>query len=150
MASNYPPNSKSRVERTRKAEKCQWCGTKVPLKEQYTVRIEDDKVIKRKDCTRKAAEGKSHWCGDCAAKRVKMSERYLTKRQERNGSAATKKKAAKPSGAKKSTAAKKTGSGSASGKKAATGPKKRRAKKAKDVAAAGKTKGKATATADPF
>lgn len=107
---NDVPNSLDHREKTRKANTCQLCGVKVPLKDQFTVvnDLENGTVKKQKNAARKGAEKMSHYCGpdknDCAGKRVKQKEAWLKTREEQsNGS--SKSKAAKPkkSSAKKSS-----------------------------------------------
>jgi hypothetical protein len=74
------PSSREKREATRRQGQCQMCLAKVPLKEQYTVTNNLDKgtVLKRKDAAKQ--EDKSHYCGDCADKRVKMKERWIARR----------------------------------------------------------------------
>ena len=105
------PNDKAWTLRTAKAGKCQWCESKVELKDQYTVHNDLDAnsgkgaVVKKKIGARAAAviaASTSHWCADCAEKRQKMAQRWLDRRAgidapprtaaKKNGSA---KKAAK-------------------------------------------------------
>ena len=65
-------SSKTEVEATWKARKCQRCGEKAdPL---YTVRFSDKartKVVKSKA----TSESRSHYCAGCTKKRVKEYER---------------------------------------------------------------------------
>lgn len=127
---NYPPNSMERRQKTRKADKCQLCGTKTDLKDQYTVvnDLEAGKPIKKKNAARRGAENLSHYCGDCADKRVKQKQAWL---DSRNGDAPkakpAAKKAAKPKAAKAKTARK--GAPTAAKKKAAVKKPKRVVKK---------------------
>jgi len=78
---NYPPNDSVRRERTRKADSCQLCGTKVALKEQYTVendlKATPPKVIRKKNAARGGAEKMSHYCADCADKRVRQKAAWV-------------------------------------------------------------------------
>lgn len=115
---NAVPNSLSHREKTRKENKCQLCGTKVQLKEQFTVvnDLESGTVKKQKNAARKGAEKMSHYCSDCAVKRVKQKETWLKTRDESsNGSKpkSTAKKTAKKSGAKKRQPSKKAAKASA-------------------------------------
>lgn len=121
---NYPPNDKKRRESTRKRNECQLCHTKIGIKSQYTVTNDLDagKAIKGRKGT--IPEGSSHYCGDCADKRVKQKQTWLDARE--NGS--TPKPKAKATKAAKAT-------------------KKAPAKKAAKKPAA---KAKASAAADPF
>lgn len=118
---NYPPNDNTRSATTQKKEQCQWCKAKSPLSDQYTVVNDLDanngagEVIKKKVGKRKLPAKQSHWCPDCAEKRVKMSQRWLDRRagiEAKPKKAAAKKvakKAAKPAkpAAKKKPAARK-------------------------------------------
>lgn len=106
-------NSKSVRVRTAKAGKCQWCETKTPLENQERVYNDLEKgVVVRERIGKRAAptvieEGLSHWCGDCADKRVAMATRWLDSR----GSTAkpkAKKASGRKSGAQKASASKKT------------------------------------------
>lgn len=76
---------KERRARTRKAGKCQMCESKVPLKDQYTVTndLEQGRPIKRKNAARKGAEAASHYCGECADRRVKQKQAWLNARAKR-------------------------------------------------------------------
>lgn len=118
------PNDKVRVKRTAKADKCQWCETKVELKDQFTVHNDLDadggkgRVIKKKVGSRADAvleANTSHWCSDCAEKRVKMSQRWLDRRA---GVEANPRKSAAAKPAKK-TAGRKRGAARAAKKSAA-------------------------------
>lgn len=131
---NYPPNDLSRREQTRKKSQCQLCRTKVPLKDQYTVEndLDANKVVKKKNAERKGAETMSHYCSDCAEKRVTQKQAWL---DQRNGSAP--KKASKPKAAKKATA-----------KKAKTTS--RKTKKGRSAKTGAKRKAKAETASDPF
>lgn len=73
------PSSEKR-ERTRREGKCQICEKAVPLGEQYTVvnDLENGKVVKRKNAAKR--EDKSHYCGDCASRRVKEKQAWLDAR----------------------------------------------------------------------
>lgn len=109
---NDVPNSLEHRAATRKANSCQLCGTKTPLKDQFTVvnDLEAGTVKKQKNAARRGAEKMSHYCGDCAGKRVKQKEAWLKTREESaNGSA--------PAKPKKSSGAKKSGAKKSSGKK---------------------------------
>lgn len=77
------PGSKAKREQTRKQGRCQMCLTKVPIEEQYTVtnNLKTEKVTTRKDA--KDKPDASHYCGDCAPKRVKMKERWFAARRKR-------------------------------------------------------------------
>jgi len=110
---NAVPNALEHREKTRKANQCQLCGTKTPLKDQFTVvnDLEAGTVKKQKNAARKGAEKLSHYCSDCAGKRVKQKEAWLKSRDESsNGSSKSKaakpKKSSKTSGKKRSAAAK--------------------------------------------
>jgi hypothetical protein len=83
-ASNYPPNDLSRREKTRKEGKCQLCRKKVPLKEQFTVTndLENNEVKKKKNADRRGAETASHYCGECADKRISQKQAWLNSRDE--------------------------------------------------------------------
>lgn len=118
------PNSLSRRERTRNEGKCQLCETKTPIKNQFTVvnDLEAGTATKRKNAGAKGNENSSHYCGDCAAKRVEQKEAWM---RSRNGETKPKGKASKK------------GKGKA-GKKAAKKPVKKPLKKP-----AKKPKGKA-------
>lgn len=96
------PNSLSRRERTRNEGKCQLCETKTDLKEQFTVTNDLDAgtVVKKKNAARKGAEAASHYCSDCAAKRVKQKGDWLASRDGETKPKKGKKAAAKK-GAKK-------------------------------------------------
>lgn len=124
----YPPNDLKRRERTRKGAKCQWCEDKVPLKQQFVVYNDLDagKVIKTKDASRPSAEGKSHYCGECAEKRVRLQEAYLARRE--NGGGSKPKKAKAKAKAKPKSKAKAKAKPKAKAKKAVK-PKKAAAKK---------------------
>lgn len=102
---NAVPNSLSHREKTRKENRCQLCGTKTPLKDQFTVvnDLEEGKVKKQKNAARKGAEKLSHYCGDCASKRVKQKETWLKTREESTNGTAPKasSKPKKSSGSKK-------------------------------------------------
>jgi hypothetical protein len=115
------PNLLKRRARTRKENKCQLCETKVKIEDQYTVTndLESNTVSKRKNA--KSHEGASHYCGECADKRIAQKQAWLDSR-EGNGSSPAK-KAAKPAKAKKAAkaGAKKAGK-KAAGKKAAKKP----------------------------
>jgi hypothetical protein len=74
-----------RRERTRKEGKCQMCKATVSLKEQYTVvnDLDAGKPVKRKNAVRKGAEHWSHYCGDCADKRVGQKQAWINARAKR-------------------------------------------------------------------
>jgi hypothetical protein len=74
-----------RRERTRKDGKCQLCEKSVPLKEQYTVAndLKAGTASKRTDASRKGAEAASHYCGECADKRVKQKQAWLNARAKK-------------------------------------------------------------------
>lgn len=112
---NYPPNDLDRREKTRKAEKCQLCGTKSPLSDQFTVvnDLENGVVVKKKNAARKGAESLSHYCGDCAGKRVTQKQAWLDGRDE----SPKPKKAAKAKPAAKDKAAPKAAKGKVKGVK---------------------------------
>lgn len=76
---------KERRARTRKAGKCQMCEASVSLKDQYTVTNDLDKgaVVLRRDAARKGAEAASHYCGECAERRVKQKQAWLSSRAKR-------------------------------------------------------------------
>jgi hypothetical protein len=127
---NFPPNSNKRSTDTRKKEQCQWCKTKSPLADQFTV-VNDleandgaGKVVKQKVGKRKLPEKQSHWCGECAEKRVKMSQRWLDRRAGKAPAPAKAKKAKAPAKAKPAKKAAKPAA------KAAAKPKPKAAKKA--------------------
>lgn len=111
---NDVPNSLDHREKTRKANACQLCGVKVPLKDQFTVvnDLENGTVKKQKNAARKGAEKLSHYCGpdknDCAGKRVKQKEAWLKTREDspapKPKKSSAKKSSAKPKSAKKSKA----------------------------------------------
>lgn len=69
-------------DRTRKAGQCQLCKAKVALTEQYTVvnDLDAGKAIKKKNAARPGAESLSHYCADCADKRVKQKTAWLKTR----------------------------------------------------------------------
>jgi hypothetical protein len=115
-APHYPPNDGSRRERTRKAEKCQLCETKVPLKEQFTVvnDLDEGKPVKKKNAARRGAEKLSHYCGECATKRVKQKQAWLDSRDGKPAAKTT---------TKKSSAKKTTGRKRGAARKAAKGKK---------------------------
>lgn len=142
MASNnFPPNDKERREKTRSKGQCQRCGTKLGLPSQYRVSIRNGAVHKEKG----AKPDKSHYCSDCADKRVKEKERYLA---GGGGNGTAKRGRPKKSTAKKSTAkkttARKRGAHSTKAKPKTTTRKRTVKSKAK-----GK-KSKASSKADPF
>lgn len=118
------PNSVEKRDVTWKQGQCQMCLTKVPTAKQKTLVNDLDAGTVS---VRKAVEGKSHYCGDCAATRKQMKESWL----ERRDSAPAPKKAKGKKAAKKAA------------KPAAKKAKKPAAKKAKKVAK--KAKG-----GDPF
>lgn len=72
-------------DKARKAGRCQLCNAKVPLKDQFTVvnDLEAGKPVKRKNAARRGAEKLSHYCGDCADKRVKQKQAWLKARAKR-------------------------------------------------------------------
>lgn len=74
-----------RRERTRKEGKCQLCETKVDLKSQFTVTndLENGTVNKKKNAARKGAETASHYCKDCADKRVEQKQAWVKARLKR-------------------------------------------------------------------
>lgn len=106
-ATNYPPNDLSRREQTRKKSQCQLCRTKVPLKDQFTVTndLEEGTVKKKKNCERRGAETASHYCGECADKRITQKQAWLDSRD----ATPKKKKAAKKGKAKAAKKAKAKG-----------------------------------------
>lgn len=123
MASNnFPPNDKARREKSRDKGQCQRCGKKVGLPSQYRVAIRNGAVHKDKG----AKPDQSHYCADCASKRVKEKERYLAagggssstgrKRGSTKKTAAKKTTARKRGATKKSSARKRTVKGKAKGK----------------------------------
>lgn len=114
------PNLMSRRARTRKEGKCQLCEKKVPIKEQFTVTNDLDagEAVKRKNAGAKGKETASHYCGDCATKRVKQKEAWIAIRE---GGGSSKPKKGKGKAAKK-------GKGKAKPKKAAK-PKVKKVKK---------------------
>lgn len=79
FAKEDAPNQMSHREATRKQKRCQLCGTKVPLTDQYTVQndLENLTVTKRKNAARKGAETMSHYCSDCADKRVTQKQAWI-------------------------------------------------------------------------
>ena len=117
-----PPNDLSRREKTRKAEKCQLCLTKVPLKEQFTVQndLENLKVVVKKNAARKGAEKMSHYCGTCKDERVKLKTAWM---QRTHGEGAAKKVAPKTAKPKASKTVRKAKAKPAAKKKVAAKPK---------------------------
>ncbi len=136
---NYPPNDKARREKTRDKGQCQRCGKKVGLPSQYRVRIINGKVHRDKG----AKPDQSHYCSDCADKRVKEKERYLAA----GGGESTGKRGRPKKATAKKTASRKRGAHTTKAKAKTTG-RKRTVSKAKPKAKA-KKRSKATA-ADPF
>lgn len=121
------PNLMSRRERTRKEGKCQLCEKKTPIKDQYTVvnDLDEGVATKRKNAGAKGNETSSHYCGECADKRVTQKEAWIN--SVRNADAKPKAKKGKK-GAK--------GKAKAKAKKAT----KKAVKKVKKVAKKGKAK----------
>jgi len=74
------PVSKEKRDLTRKQGRCQKCLAKVPIAEQYTVTndLKKEKVFKHRNA--EVMPNKSHYCGDCADKRMKMKERWMARR----------------------------------------------------------------------
>jgi hypothetical protein len=123
------PNSLSRRQRTRQENKCQLCEAKTPLKEQFTVTndLEAGTVVKKKNAARKGAETASHYCGDCANKRVEQKGAWLS---QRDGSTASSGSKSKGKGkAKKGSTKKAAAKPKAKGKKAVKKPGKKGVKK---------------------
>ena len=160
-AKNYPPNLMSRREQTRKKEQCQLCRKPTPLKDQFTVEndLENLTVKKRKNAAAKASAKKSHYCSDCAEKRVTQKAAWMRATYgEANGVKAEKgtgrkaqKTAAKSKAQNKAkkSAAKKNGSGKAStAKKAAKSASKPKGPKARKAAKAAATT--SSTEEDPF
>lgn len=126
------PNLMSRRARTRKEGKCQLCETKADLKEQFTVTndLENGVVVKKKNAARKGAETASHYCGECANKRVKQKEAWMQSAKGDGSKKATTKKAAKG----KAKGAKKAGKAKAAKKANKAKPKAAKPKSVKKVA----------------
>lgn len=126
-------NDGTRRQKTRDKEQCQWCHTKVPLKEQFVVfnDIPNQKVIKAKDATKPKHVKKSHYCSDCADKRKATKEKF--DESVNRGKGAAKKAAKKVAKKAKKAVAKKAVKKAAKG-----GTKKRRVvrRKAKAASAA--------------
>jgi hypothetical protein len=83
----YNTNSLERKLGTRKENRCQLCLTKVPLDEQYTVvnNLEKGSVTKKQNADSEANEHLSHYCGDCADKRVKRKEYWMESVRDGSG-----------------------------------------------------------------
>jgi len=149
---NYPPNDLDRREGSRKATKCQRCGAKSDLKDQYRVELKgeghgspgDPRVVKSKG----ARDGKSHYCSDCADTRKGELQRQLNAELNGGRGKATKagKRSAKPAGKAKAKAKPKA---KASTPKPKAKPKAKAAKK-RSVSKAEPKKETAAAEADPF
>jgi hypothetical protein len=139
----FIPNDKPKRIATQKKNQCQMCQKKVQLKDQYTVTndLEAGTVTKRKIGARakNLAEGTSHYCEDCAPKRVKRGEYFIKRREDGtwgqtlNGKGKAKKAAARKAAKAKAKPAKKAA----------------RPKPQKKAKAAVKPKAKAKAAAKP-
>lgn len=155
------PNYGKRKGETKKVDECQLCDTPTPLKDQYTVVNEKDedgtftgKAIKTKigRGAAKHPDNLSHYCGDCADKRVKQKEAWVARRLADGESkpkatgrkrGAAKKEEAKTSGRKRGAAKARTRKRGDNGNAKAK-PKDRKAPKADTAKAA------AGADEDPF
>lgn len=83
----FNTNSLERRMGTRKENRCQLCLTKADLDEQYTVvnDLEAGTVKKSKNASAEKNEHLSHYCGDCADKRVKRKEYWMDSVREASG-----------------------------------------------------------------
>jgi hypothetical protein len=122
----FNTNSLERRMGTRKENRCQLCLTKAPLDEQFTVvnDLEAGTVKKSKNASADKNEHLSHYCGDCADKRVTRKEYWMESVREASGPD----QRGKTGGGRKKKAAKK---------------KRVRGKKAKGKKGKAKAKGKA-------
>lgn len=122
VAVNDPPNLIKRRVDTKKKDQCQLCRTKVKISDQFTVvnDLDNNVPVKKKVGTRDIGT-LSHYCGDCAKKRVKQKQAWLDQRDDAPKKAAkpkAKKAAAKPKA--KAKAGKKGGKAKAKKEKAAS------------------------------
>lgn len=149
---NYPPNLLSRREDTRKKGQCQLCRAKVDLKDQYTVEndLKAQTVTKKKNAARKGAEKMSHYCGDCATKRVDQKKAWMKSihglTAENGDSDAASKPKAKKATVKKAAAKAKATVAKTASKPKATGPK----RVVKTPAPAAPAKEKVSGDTEPF
>lgn len=119
----FNTNSLERRMGTRKEGRCQLCLTKADLDDQYTVvnDLDAGTVKKAKNASAEKNEHLSHYCGDCADKRVARKEYWMENVREASGpdqrgkSGGSKKKTAKKKRVRKGKGTK----GKGKGKKAA-------------------------------
>jgi len=138
----FNTNSLERRMGTRKENRCQLCLTKADLDEQFTVvnDLEAGTVKKSKNASAEKNEHLSHYCGDCADKRVKRKEYWMESVREASGpdqrgktgsskkKAAKKKRVRKPKGKKKAAAKPKRKRNRKSRAKSDAKPKRKRAR----------------------
>lgn len=87
--------TRDHIDKTFKAGKCQLCGTKTPVAQQFRIHSDLDNLKAKK--LKGAKAGESHYCADCAETRVKARQGWIDNVYSGNGKAKPKAKAkAKP------------------------------------------------------